>query len=152
MNTPDFSYLTQYKPTDLTMILTSFFIGVIIASIAVLFHKLVLGGIVRKIIEKEALSPEKALSMQELGYSKNNLLIKFALRKGSTFRKIVLATAEENPRYFIPEERRIREELRFSKKGNGVLGLLVAIIIFAVICFAMLTVVPWFTNLIKTMF
>jgi hypothetical protein len=105
-----------------------------------------LGGIVRRILEKKALSPDTALTLNELGINPKNIFVKFALRKNSTFRKIVLAPEDDETRFYIPEARRIREEIRFRKKGNGVIGVLIAIIVFSLMAFVLLTVIPWLLN------
>ena len=152
MNTPDFSYWINYEQNSLTMILSSILIGIVIASAAMLYRQLFLGGIVRRIIERSALSPESAMTLQELGYNPKNLFIKFALRKGSTFRKTVLEAAEGSGRYYIPEEKRIREEIRFRKKGNSVFGILIGLILFSVAGFALLTIIPWLTDSLTNIF
>ena len=152
MKLPDFTFLTEYKSLDLTMILLSFLIGIIIASAAMIYHQVFLGGIIRRIIEKNSLSPEKALTLDKLGYSKNNLFVKFALRENSTFRKHILSPEESKDRYYIPEEKRIGLEIRFRKKGNGILGIVFAAILFAIAAFVMLTVIPWLIDLTKNSF
>jgi hypothetical protein len=151
MNTPDFSYWlpNNYEPVPLTLILSSLFIGIVIASLAALYHQLFLGGIVRRIIEKDALSPDKALTIEELGYKKSNIFIKFALRQKSTFRKTVLCREDDPKRFYIPEERKLREEIRFRKKGNGILGVVLVIVLFLAVAYLLLTVIPWLTDSFK---
>lgn len=148
---PDFSFWTKYDPKNLTLILSAFFIGIIIASVATIYRQQVLGGIVRKILEKKALSPKTALSVEDLGYKKNNIFVKVALRKNSTFRKIVHAVEveKETTLYYIPEENSAREEMRFRKKGNSAVWVLVGIVIFLVAAFAALTLVPYFSDELK---
>lgn len=141
MNSFDFSFLYEYKGLDLNMILLSFVVGIVIASIAMIYHQMFLGGIVRKILENGAHSPENALTLEQLNINSKNIFVKFALRDNSTFRKIVIKT-EEN-KYYIPEERRIREEIRFRKKGNGFSGVILALIVFILAAFVLLTVIPW---------
>jgi hypothetical protein len=152
MKLPDFSFLTEYKALDLTMILVSFVIGITIASIAMIYHQIFLGGIIRKIIEKGALSPEKALSIDELGYKKSNIFVKFALRENSTFRKHVKSPEDDKTKYYIPEEKRLGLEIRFRKKGNEAIGIVFAIILFAIAAFVLLTVIPWLVDKTKSIF
>ena len=135
---------------DLTMILLSFVIGIVIASIAMIYRQTFLGNIVRKIIDKKALSESEALTLEQLGINPNNILVKFALRDNSTFRKIVIKT--EQNRYYIPEERRIREEIRFRKKGNDVVAVIIGAILFVLAAFILLTVIPWLTDHAKDIF
>ena len=149
MNIPDFSYLKEYKGNSLTMIVTSFFIGIVLASVAMLYHQLFLGGIVRRILKKKALSEESALTAEELGYSGHNFLVKFALRDNSTFAKTVHRTGGEVKRYFIPEDMRIRAEIRFREKGNSIFGVLLTILLFLVVGYVSLTIIPWFIDALK---
>lgn len=146
MNNPDFSFLFERQENSLTMIVSSLFIGVIIACVAMLYHQLFLGGIVRRIIEKKAYSPEDALTVEQLGYSNKNIFIKFALRQNSTFRKTVHSPEDQPDRYYIPESIRMREEIRFRSKGNSVFGILLAVLVFLVVAYVSLTVVPWFID------
>ncbi|MBE6670745.1 MAG: hypothetical protein E7593_00915 [Ruminococcaceae bacterium] len=146
MQQPDFSFLTKYDPRNLTLILSGLFIGVIIASLSAIYRQLFLGGIVRNILSKNATSPDAALTLEQLGYKKNNIFIKFALRKNSTFRKTVhsVESADNDRLYYIPQEIAPREEIRFRKKGNSPIWLLIGATILLVVAFIALTVIPYF--------
>jgi hypothetical protein len=153
------------------------FIGIIIACIAMAYHKKVLGAIVRKMIALEALSPEAAKTSEELGYKKN-FLIKNALERSTSLRSVIKCVEEEEfllaqaeakaqqeqdgtesgkkrrfrereyvidaskDRFYIPEEKRIRAEIKFEKKGSGWLATTVSIILVIVLFFAVLLVLP----------
>ena len=135
------------------MIVTSLFIGMVLASAAMLYHQLFLGGIVRRLIELGALSPEKALTVEQMGYSTKNPFVKYELRENSTFRKIVHGVTEEKTtKYYIPEEMRIRAEIRFRKKGNNLFGILLTVLVFLVVGYVSLTIVPWFADAIRNLF
>jgi hypothetical protein len=58
----DFSFFVKqgYTKMDLNVILISIFIGIIIASIAIVYRRYVLGNIVKKIVEKKAFSQDNA--------------------------------------------------------------------------------------------
>ncbi len=152
MNFPDFSFLTDYQKSSLTMIVTSLLIGILAASVAMLYRQLFLGGIVRNIIQKKAFSEDTALALEELGYNPKNILLRFALRNNSTFTKTVHRTTEQPTRYFIPEEIKDREEIRFRKKGNNFFGIVLALIVFLLIAFISLTLIPWFKDAISNIF
>ena len=153
------------------------FIGIIIACIAMAYHKKVLGGIVRTLIAKECLSPENAMSTEELGYKKN-FLVKNALERSTSLRSIVKCAEEEEylaaqaeekalyekkreedpslpkykqreyiidaseDRFYIPEEKKIRAEIKFEKKGSGWVATTVSIVLVVVLFFAVLLVLP----------
>jgi hypothetical protein len=92
------------------------FIGIIIACIAMAYHKMVLGGIVRKLIEKECLSPESALSAEELGYGRN-FLKKNALERSVSLRSIVRCAEEEEFLAAQEAERSAHDEKRKEDKS-----------------------------------
>ena len=75
-------------------IVFAFFIGINIAAIMAIFDKRVLGDFARKLIREEALSPETAMTLSELGYYKNTA-IRSSLRSGYTLRRVVRCVEEE---------------------------------------------------------
>lgn len=153
------------------------FLGMIIACVAMAYHKKVLGGIVRTLIAKECLSPESAMTAEELGYKKN-FLKKNALEHSVSLRSLVKCVEEEeflaaqseekalhdqkreedsslkkyktreyvidanSDRFYIPEDKRIRAEIKFEKKGSGWVTTVVAILLVLILFFAVLLVLP----------
>lgn len=148
MRSFDFSFLKEYQSSSLDMIIISMLIGIIIAVIAIIYHNVVLGNFVRTLINKKALSEQSAVTLSEIKYNKN-VFIKFALRDSSTFRKTVhISAGEDNAakKYFIPEAIHEREEARYSKKGTGILTLILALAVFAALALIALNIIPYFTN------
>ncbi len=154
MNNLDFSFFVTegYKKVDLNIILISIFIGIIIASVAIVYRRYVLGNIVKRIVEKKAFSEDSAITLEEMGY--NNVFMKFALREGSTFKKTVHRVADEqkNVRYFIPEEIYMREEIKYCKKNTNIIGIIVAAVLFFLVFYLLLNYVPWVVDGIKDIF
>ncbi len=149
LNLPDFSFLKEFDSMNLTMVLLSVCIGIAIASCAMLYRQVFLGNIARNIIKKGALSDEKALTLEELGYKKNSYLTKFALRKNSTFRKLVLST--EDGKYYIPEDKKDYVEIRYRKKGTTPFGVVFGVIAMLIVAFLCLTLIPMFADEINKM-
>lgn len=151
---PDFSFLTEYSQNNLTLILLSFCIGIFIASLAILYRQNVLGSIIRNIIEKNALSEDKALSFKDLGYTNKNFLKKFALREKSTFMKNINVTKNDNGEklYYINQDKKDLLLNRFRKKGNSITALILGIILFLAAAFICLTIIPMFIEQIKDIF
>lgn len=129
------------------------YFALILASIYAWYNRVVLGSFPRAVLEGECNSPESAKTMAELGYKKNPFVL-FSLRFGSLLRREVScveaeAWAKENEgvkrskfaefwlpekkykinfetdRFYIPEDKKHRCSLRFEKKGNGVLPLII---------------------------
>lgn len=75
------------------LIIFGLFIGLSLASFAAVFNKRVLGNVVRKLLAAEALSPDRAMTLEELGYE-NNPLIWLALKKSTSLRRVVKCREE----------------------------------------------------------
>ncbi len=76
------------------VIIAGIFFGVLLACICAIYNKRVLGGFVRKVIAKGALSKEGALTLEELGYSKNPF-VKYSLLHGNTLKRAVACVERE---------------------------------------------------------
>ncbi len=100
--------------TSVRIVIIGIFIGLILALFASVFNKRVLGDVVRSIIKKEAFSPEKALNLEELGFE-NNAIIRFAVRKSTTLRRVVRCREEEE---FIAEQNARRKEYNEKRLEN----------------------------------
>lgn len=92
----DYQYieLGEGSMFSLQSIVLAFIIGIILASIAAIFNKRVLGEFVRKLLSEEIHSPEKAQTLEQLGYLKNTT-IRSALKHGTTLRRVVKCVEEE---------------------------------------------------------
>lgn len=131
------------------MIVIAFFIGINLAAILAIFDKRVLGEFARKLIYEEALSPDRAMTISELGFYKNTA-VRSNLRCGSTLKRVVRCVEEEQynaaleqkrldfeasggkgfrevpfkldletAHFYIPEELKYTAEIKFEKKGTN---------------------------------
>lgn len=136
------------------MIVVAFFIGINIAAIMAVFDKRVLGEFARKLICEEALTPEKAMTLSELGFYKNTA-VRSNLRSGSTLKRVVRCVEEEQynatldkkrqefeasggknfraapfkidfetAHFYLPEDMKYTAEIKFNKKGTNWLTVL----------------------------
>lgn len=64
-------------------VIVGLFIGIIVASGLAIFNKRVLGDFVRAIVRNGATSPEKAMTLSELGFLKNTAVRSALKRRGS---------------------------------------------------------------------
>ena len=123
---------------DIRFVLWAFMIGVSVAALYVFFVRKKLGGFVRKLLQNNAFTPESALSMEELG-EKPSFFLRRTLRIGSVFSRTVLC---ENDRYYIPEECVQKAESKYKANTGGVVILLVAIALFAIVTLVCVYVFP----------
>ena len=113
---------SDYK--SIMIVIIAFFIGILMALISTVFNKRVLGGLVRTILRAEALSPESAKTLEELGVGRS-LLLRRAVQKSVSLRRVVRCAEEEA---FLAEQEQkrqeheaLREKDRHAKKFREVL-------------------------------
>ena len=133
--------------TTLNIIVWSLFIGFLIAIAISVYNKLVLGSLISALVREKVFTEDSARSAKELGCSTTKL-VRFALRKNSTFRRVVRMKGDteaerceesfENARFYLPEENIRRAENFYGKSGltvgNVVLSV-AAIFVLAIIAF-----------------
>ncbi|MBQ8357604.1 MAG: hypothetical protein IJX39_07330 [Clostridia bacterium] len=146
-------------------IIIGFCIGILIAALYAFYQKSVPGAIVRSLLGAEALSPESAKTLAELGLERNPF-IRFELKHNGMLRKVVFrapsgAEEEQNAdtdapdpqadRFYIPEELKYRAELRFEKKGNGVPGLVLTAVLTLALSVLLIRLLPAFLGMIDNL-
>ena len=96
---PNLSELLYYNgETSTQLIVWSLFIGVIIAALAGYFIKSKFGVFIRKLLENDINSPEKAVTLEELGLNKK-IFIKLGLKSHSNYKNMLVAITEDG-KYF----------------------------------------------------
>ena len=80
--------------TTVRLIIIGMFIGLALAAYAAVFNKRVLGALVRRILEKECLSPDRAMTLDELGY--DTIFMRWAVKHSTSLRRVVKCVEEEN--------------------------------------------------------
>jgi len=143
------SSLFNYQGITLEIVIWSLFIGIIIGAFAIWYSRRVLGMLVRALLTAQANSAVTAKTFSDLGI-KNTFIYRLALRKNSTYRKIVHIADEEEQKkpninvlkFYIPEEVNFRADSMYNPKGTTLLGALVAIFAFFIMAILSLVVIP----------
>lgn len=144
--------------------------GIMIAGIMAVYNKRFLGEFVRKLIDEEAFSPDKALTLEELGLEKNSLL-KYEIKRGVVFKSIVYEKDDdvvitdgsaapvyhkeldfEKARFYVPFELRHRAGLKFDKKGTHYMLLVFSAIFFLILALLVIYLSGPFIELIADVF
>lgn len=107
---------SDYKHIMITVIAVC--IGIIIALIATVFNKRVLGGLVRALIAAEALSPDCAKTLEELGASQS-LLLRRAVQKNVNLRRVLRSVGEEA---FLADQEQKRQEHEAKRETDRHVG------------------------------
>lgn len=70
------------------------FIGLLLASVLAIFNKRVLGDFVRAIARDDADSPERAMTLEQLGFRKNSA-VRSALKRHGSLRRVVRCVEDD---------------------------------------------------------
>lgn len=124
-------------------------IGAFIAVIVSHINKKTVGRLVKKLLSAKADSEASALSLNDLGMSKNSFL-KYALRPSSTLSNIIKTT--EDGRLYIPEDKSYRAETTFSPDSTSAKTVIFAAIVFIFAGIGLLHLVPYVIKLIGGIF
>ena len=92
------------------LMILGLFIGISIAAFAAVFNKRVLGEVVRRLLKAGALSPDRALTLAELGYS--GWIVGLAVKKSTSLRRVVKCREEEEYDEKLDEKRKEYAERR----------------------------------------
>ena len=164
--------LTYSAAKTLSTIVLAICAGVILAALYNFYIRHVPGGVVRLLLSRDALSPETALTAEELGLLDKPFSL-WELLRGSALRHVVCAVNEEpsaeesvpasddaegavpteenesaeeettaQTRFYIPEEQKYRAQGRFEQKGNGVKGLVITCALTIVLGIVLIKLIP----------
>lgn len=159
--------MAQINTTSMDMVIWCMFIGLMLATIFMYYQKRVIGAFVRKLLSSDATDQASAKTLSELGYARN-YSIRSALRGGGALRKLVWEngdnyvenesgikySARQTPmdintaRFYIPEDNRIRAELRYSAKGSDIFMLIITAVVSLMIAYLAATYLPDLLNLV----
>ena len=152
-------WLRNISTLELTV--WSIAVGAVVAVFFTYYNRTILGGFVRTLINKEALSIDSAITLAEAGYQKN-VFVKRALLKRNTFRKIVFEVDDEiiiaseghsfsartkpidlsTARFYVAQENKTMAELRYDNKGADLFGVITSIIIVFALAYVITLVFP----------
>ena len=121
----------------LNLILWAFFLAFLAVIVILFYIRFVPGKLVRRLIEKEAFSEEKAHSAADLGCT--SFLIRFTMRRGSSLRKIVFAVGAGDAkiekknfpetRFYLPEDKLDRAKLQYGGAKTKVSTIILSIVL-----------------------
>ena len=80
--------LTMFEDKSFKTIILVFYVAMVLGSLIMYYNRSVIGALPRALIKNGCFSAESAKTLSELGLSKN-VFIKFSLRFGSVFRRII---------------------------------------------------------------
>lgn len=142
----DFSFFWGGETSTLNMIVTSAYVGIMLASLAILYNKRYVGGLIRRLIAAQSFGEAGAKSLSELGYRKFSP-IRISLRKGSTLRKAVFPVGSgDGVKYYVQEEKKDELLFKYDKKGTNIVVLVVCAGILFLVAAAVIKYYPELTK------
>lgn len=156
---------------SLELLLWSIYVGIMLGVLASLVYRVCTHSFVSAVIDAGALDEERAVTLESLSF-KGKWYIKRQLQSGSSLSRMLVCTnANEFPkkkcnrfdrfwhekflgdeiptvipfetaRFYLPEERRIAAELRYTEEGRPVRTFIISAVILAVAIFAATLVIP----------
>ena len=144
-----FSFTASTARTVLSFIL-AICASIILAALYNFYVRHVPGSVARLLLERGAITPETALSAEELGLLEKPFAL-WELLRGTALKRFVSVaepekapeeTAERELRFYIPEEHKYRAQARFERKGNGLVALAVTVIGSLVVAILLIKLIP----------
>lgn len=130
--------LSELSASSLEVIVWGFCIGIVLATLLSVFYKSFTAPFIKALIQAEAFDEARAKKLDELNFSgkwyiKNELKYPFkTMRKyvipagdGETAKKIDV----ENERFYLPEEKKIEAELRFTEAKKPLFAILLTTVL-----------------------
>ena len=141
--------VTEQTASIVNKIIPALIWGIIIASVATVFCRRIVGAFVRTLIEKEALSPETGVTLFETGAFRSTI-IRRELCRSAFLRKVVFCREEQafleekgkdavykidftRDHFYIPDDLKYRAQTRFNQKGSTWVYVVLTVIIVPVV-------------------
>lgn len=110
-----------------------------------------LGAFVRALLNNEVFSPEQALTLQQLGFSKN-VFLKTALKSDNSSLYGVVAKGEGQGTYYIPDCKKEKAEKMFSQKDSSLILTIALSVLVLAAAYLCCLVLPWIISLTESIF
>ena len=140
--------VTEQTASIINKIIPALIWGIIIASVATVLCRQIVGQFVRTLIKNEALSPDAGMTLLATGYFRSTV-IRRELCHSAFLRKVVFCREEQEylvekgkdatykidftrDHFYIPEDLKYRAEFRFNPKGSGWRSVVLSVILVPV--------------------
>lgn len=146
--------LGDHPITTLNIVIWSLYIGFLIGIGITVYNRIVVGSLIRRLIERKAFTEGGALTVSEIGCA--NPFVKLALRSKGTLRRIVFMVGDteekrikedfETSKFYISDENLHRAEVVYGNSGTSILSVLLSVLAFFIVVLLSFFVIP---NLIQ---
>ena len=136
--------ISEQMANTINKIIPALILGIIIAAVATVYSRRIVGEFVRTLIKNEALSPEMGMTLFATGAFRSTV-IRRELCRGAFLRKVVFCREEQaflnekgkdatykidftRDHFYIPEDLKYRAEFRFNPRGSSWLSVVLTVI------------------------
>ena len=140
--------ITEQTASIINKIIPALILGIILATIATVFCRRIVGEFVRTLLKNEALSPEAGMTLLDSGAFRSTV-IRRELCHSAYLKKVVFCREEQEhlnekgkdaiykidftrDHFYIPEDLKYRAEIRFNPKGSSWLSVVLTVILVPV--------------------
>ena len=137
--------ITEQTASIINKMIPALVWGIIIAAVATVFCRRVVGEFVRTLIKKGALSPNAGMTLFETGLFRS-IVVRHEICRSAFLRKVVFCREEQEflqgkegdatykidfmkDHFYIPEDLKYRAEMRFDQKGSSWLSVVLTVIL-----------------------
>lgn len=129
---------------SLEILLWSIYAGIIIGVLTAILYRVYTGSFIKSVVDAGALDEDSAVTLDSLKF-KGRWYIRRLLKPEGTLGRILVCTggeAGEEPRYYLPEEKRVGAELRFTTEKSPVRTFILAAVIMLAVILAAIKFLP----------
>lgn len=133
---------------SLDVLVWGIYAGIVIGATVATIDKLYCGRMVKALVEKNAQTPETAVTLDTLDI-KGKWYLRRALKEGKPLRKMLGVGDESGDKkkpeeipFYLPEENRIKAETRYENGRRPIFTLVVALLAMLAVVFFVLFAVP----------
>ena len=141
--------ITEQTASIINKMIPALIWGIIIAAVATVYCRRIVGSFVRTLIEKEAINPEAGVTLFETGAFRSTI-VRRELCRGAFLRKVIFCREEQaylnekgkdatykidftRDHFYIPEDLKYRAENRFNQKGSTWLYVVLTVVLVPVV-------------------
>lgn len=137
---------------EITQIFWMILAGVAIAAVYLWYTRSFLGGLVRKLIEIDACSPETAVSLSAI-HCRLTPPMRLALREGGALYETVLRTESEGGEtlYYLAPEKVTMAKSKYRNEGTTVFFLILVIVLLLLLGLLFTFLYPKVTDFLQSM-
>lgn len=143
--------------SSLEKVIWAIFVGIVIASVFMWYHKNYIGKVSRYLYSNKIHSPEKAMKLKEMGF--DNIFYRHELKnKNSALRKVIYCTNEaeklkkedfSNCKFYLPEKLKDKAYFKYRATNTTLPVVIITIIVMFIMANLCVIYIPKILEMFK---